>query len=83
MENVMNNSDLRREIWSYLRKEPQLICMKCRKVCIWDKKVRKYYFIPNMTDVQKSAYCLICWNKLTRDIKRYKWASDVFSCFKG
>ena len=51
----MHNDDLRREIWSYLRKEPKLVCMKCGDVCVWDKKVKKYYFVPKMINVYKSA----------------------------
>lgn len=80
MEKVMHNDDLRREIWSYLRKEPKLVCMKCGDVCVWDKKVKKYYFVPKMINVYKSAYCGECWGKLIKDIKKHKWASDIFSC---
>ena len=83
MDKVFNNRDLRIKIWSYLRKEPQLSCMKCSKVSIWDKKVRNYYYIPNMVEVQKSAYCVFCWNNLIKNIRRSKWISDVFSCYTG
>ena len=33
---VWECDDLRREIFSYLRKEPQLSCIDCKKVLIWD-----------------------------------------------
>ena len=34
--------DLRKEIFSYLRKKPKLQCIHCYKVLIWDKKVNDY-----------------------------------------
>ena len=37
----MNNNDLRRLIWSYLRKKPKIACFKCNDVCVWDKKKNK------------------------------------------
>ena len=37
MEDVMGNEDLRREIWSYLRKKPKLIYTLCDQVLIWDE----------------------------------------------
>ena len=37
---VMNNDDLRREIFKYLRKKPKISCFECMKVLVWDKKVR-------------------------------------------
>mgnify|MGYP001227846962 CR=1 FL=1 len=41
-EKVMENQDLRRLIWSYLRKKPQKICCYCKKVLVWDNKVCNY-----------------------------------------
>ena len=36
---VWECDDLRREIFSYLRKEPQMSCVDCEKVLVWDKNV--------------------------------------------
>ena len=80
MEDVMNNTDLRREIWSYLRKNPELSCIKCNSVCIWDKKVKRYLFIPNMKNITKSAYCIDCWNKLNKNLIKYRKKANLFSC---
>ena len=42
MEDVMNNNDLRRLNWSYLRKYPKVSCDNCNKVCVWDNKLYDY-----------------------------------------
>ena len=44
---VMNNKALRWIILSYFRTEPQIICMFCKDVCVWDVKVKNYYQVPN------------------------------------
>ena len=41
-ECVFENDDLRRYIFSFLRKEPQKKCTICGDVCVWDRTV-KYY----------------------------------------
>jgi hypothetical protein len=58
---VMNNEDLRREIWSYLRKEPKVECMYCKDVCVWDKKVIKEYYEDKIMDIvrYKCVYCYV------------------------
>jgi len=33
----MNNLDLRKEIWSYLRKKPHRRCSSCYSICMWNK----------------------------------------------
>ena len=38
----MNNKDLRKLIFSYLRKYPKKVCFICERVCVWDKKVRDF-----------------------------------------
>ena len=35
---VMNNNNLRKIIFSYFRKKPEIVCHKCNKVCKWNKK---------------------------------------------
>ena len=44
---VMNNNDLKRYILSFLRKKAKLYCYVCKKVLIWDKKVREPYYVVN------------------------------------
>jgi hypothetical protein len=58
---VMNNSDLRRVIWSYLRKKPKIKCYKCNRVCVWDKKTINTYYEYYITNfIEFDEY--ICWN---------------------
>ena len=63
--NVMNNMDLRRVIWSYLRKEPKIKCYTCNCVCVWDKKVRNYvelnYYPWNMIG---DTLCYECYQDI-------------------
>lgn len=47
METVFTCDDLRREIFSYLRKHPKRKCIKCNKVLLWDKKVSEYVVIQD------------------------------------
>lgn len=39
---IFGNDDLRRLIFSFLRKKPKKFCQICDKVCVWDKKVNNY-----------------------------------------
>ena len=45
-QTVWECDDLRREIFSYLRTEPQLSCVDCEKVLVWDINVEPYLRIP-------------------------------------
>ena len=63
MEYVFGNDDLRRYIFSFLRKHPQKTCDECHKILIWDKKVNKYidteeniYF-----NLKNTSYCNDCY----------------------
>ena len=60
---VWECDDLRREIFSYLRKEPQLSCIDCKKVLIWDKKVEPHMKIPYLYGKDNGYYCIKCWGK--------------------
>jgi hypothetical protein len=58
MSNI--NSELKKLIFSYLRKQPQKNCVFCKDVCVWDKKVKEYFkpfFAPKGT-----IYCLDCYS---------------------
>ena len=66
---VMNNNDLRRLIFSFLRKKEQLNCGGCNRVLIWDKKVCDFYGTGDRSDlIYHSLYnfyfkCIPCWKK--------------------
>lgn len=59
MESVMNNNDLRRYIFSFLRKYPKKKCYYCDLVCVWDKEVNHHvdmmFFYP-----ETKTLCLKC-----------------------
>lgn len=57
-EYVFGNEDLRRYIFSFLRKEPQKKCNVCGDVCVWDRTV-KYYIAYSDDNVN----CTDCWRK--------------------
>ena len=59
---VFGIDDLRRYIFSFLRKEPQRTCKECKDVCVWDKRV-KYYVVT--TNTEPKTLCLECWQKYT------------------
>lgn len=60
-EEVMGNSDLRRLIWSYLRKNPKRECFFCNKVLVWDKKKLDLHFIiPILDDTVYVYECVEC-----------------------
>ena len=65
-EEVMGNTDLRRLIWSFLRKEAIKRCYNCNKVLVWDKKVCnytddvKYLFHYRNEDNSIVSFCMEC-----------------------
>ena len=59
----MNVPDLRREIFSYLRKEPKLKCSECNNVLIWDKKINRRYVCKHSQKNHYQYLCLICYYK--------------------
>ena len=59
---VMNNDDLRRYIWSFLRKEAKLKCIICKKVLVWDTKVREEYYDINYNE----SICKYCHKYQTK-----------------
>lgn len=68
-EKVMNNKDLRNIIFSFFRKEPEIICQQCKKVCIWNKKkFRNYVEIPTLDYTVIYYQCVNCfWSGTLRD----------------
>ena len=66
----MHNDDLRREIWSYLRKMPHKKCGKCNLICMWnaDKIINKY------ADLGFQVYCMECFHK-------YIFISNTYNLF--
>lgn len=62
----MNNNDLRRYIFTFLRKEPKELCFICKDICVWDKTVKKHVLMNK--DIfgflhANQTYCLECWYK--------------------
>lgn len=49
MISVFDIDDIKKYIFSYLRKKPYILCKQCKCVCIWDeykpKVFNKYVFI--------------------------------------
>ncbi len=56
----MENPDTRGEIFSYLRKKPQLSCFKCKSVLIWDKQICNYH-LRSLEKNFTAAYCNSCY----------------------
>jgi len=62
---VWGCDDLRREIFSYLRKEPKVKCFYCDLVCVWDKKIINLYFSEKYTNITPTHSCYKCyWDNL-------------------
>ncbi len=68
-EKVMNNKDLRNIIFSYFRKEPEIVCQKCKNVCVWNnRKIRNYIEIPILDFTAIFYKCINCyWESSTLD----------------
>ena len=57
---VWFNEDLRREIFSYLRKEAKVKCDQCNDVCVWDKKVKEHIQVYPFLHSDEKYYCTEC-----------------------
>jgi hypothetical protein len=66
MDKVFGNNDLRKYIFTYLRKFAKLRCLRCYDVLIWDKEVKDYEYIrgdDKFTNYRKHYYyCIDCYN---------------------
>ena len=58
----MNIPDIKREIFSYLRKDPKLVCYKCNKILIWDKEIKPIYH-KSLEKNYIAAFCQSCYYK--------------------
>ena len=58
---VWECDDLKKYIFSFLRKTPRLICNCCNKVLIWDRKVNDYIMITWSTYKNNVPNCIDCW----------------------
>ena len=63
-ENVWGCEELRREIFSYLRKEAKIKCFECGEVCVWDKKTRTLYYEYGVN----TYFCMSCYWKNLLDL---------------
>ena len=61
----MNNPDLRREIFKFLRKKPRIKCIFCERILVWNKKKQVEYLTFKDT-LGKYHTCIKCF-----DSKRY------------
>ena len=65
---VMNINDLRRKIFSYLRKKPKIQCCVCNRVCVWDKKICNFFSYKREIEygpfagIPSGDYCINCWS---------------------
>jgi len=63
-EIVMNIEDLRKLIFSYFRKKPEIICITCKKTCVWNKKIiRQYTEYPIKDCTVTIRQCCDCFFK--------------------
>ena len=63
-KNVFICNDLRKLIFSYLRKYPKKQCYLCADVIIWDKKaVKQYIDMSWVQDIPIQTYCIDCWGQ--------------------
>jgi len=64
-EEVMNNDDLRRIIWEYLKRDSRMRCITCKKMFFQEKMLRYPYKDAKFWIDQ----CKMCaWTANTRDI---------------
>lgn len=72
MINIFEIDDIRKYIFSFLRKEPKEICKNCKIVLIWDKDVRKNFNISikkhENFELLNGYYCIECYYK---EINKY------------
>ena len=62
MDDVMNNKDLRRLIFSYLRKYPKKRCHVCGLICVRDKEVNQYVDLM-FSYPDNNTYCMKCYER--------------------
>ena len=65
-EIVWQINDLRKEIFSWLRKEPKFRCTNCYAVVIWDKKVKEFINVTggDYSQYGPTIYCVDCWGTM-------------------
>lgn len=65
-DKVFEIKDLRRYIFSFLRKDPKKKCYDCESVLIWDKKVNDYISISkeiSQFTLPAGYYCMSCYSQ--------------------
>jgi len=69
LNKVFEISDLRRYIFSFLRKEPKVKCSECNSVLVWDKKINDFICIKLEVPffyIKPGNYCLNCYSRKTQ-----------------
>lgn len=65
IKNVFDMDDIRRLIFTYLRKEAKKRCIHCNDVCVWDNEVKPYM----ETNVKQNRFnyvlCCECYELLS------------------
>ena len=67
----MNIKDTKKIIFSFLRKEPKLVCSQCNRILIWNKQFIHYYEKP-----YKNSFIFICQKCYFKEIGY----PDFFTC---
>ena len=57
------NTDFKKCIFTYLRKEPKRYCITCGRVCVWDKKICDYLTYPLLDNSIWVSECKFCLTK--------------------
>jgi len=60
----MNISEIRRNVLSFLRKEPKLTCDRCKDILIWDKPTKRIYNVS----LEKNYIGKLCYNCYSQQI---------------
>ena len=63
--NVFKIEDLKKYIFTFLRKEPKIICYDCSKILFWDKKINHFITYNNKNTgifylIKNGSYCMSC-----------------------
>ena len=62
MLKILFNNYMKKNIFNYLRKNPEMNCYRCKKVCIWDNEVNPYFIERSFGFVYyENIVCVNCY----------------------
>ena len=66
----MLDNNLKKIVFNFLRKKPEIICSTCKDICVWNKKITKKYIDIPVWDYSVIFHqCLECnWRSVTREL---------------